>query len=1070
TVSHAFHSVLMDPMLEEFRQVADSLTYSEPRIGVVSNVTGKPATSGELTSPEYWVRHVREAVRFADAVTSLHDQGVTVFLEAGPDGVLTALAQEILDGADVRLATLLRRGRGEAESALTALGALHSVGRAVDWAALFAGSGARRVELPTYAFQREWYWPQNWGGAGDASSLGLSGADHPLLGAFAQLPDGGGVLATGLLSLRSHPWLADHAVGGTVVVPGAALVELVVRAGDEAGAGVVDELVIEAPLVLPETGGVRLQVSVAALDELGRRPVTVHSAPQDAGPETPWTRHVTGFLIERAPDAGFDLGQWPPAQAEQVAVDGFYDRQLDAGYAYGPAFQGVRAVWTKGEEVYAEVVLPEGQSAEGFGIHPALLDAALQATGLLPATGDSAPGTTRLPFAWNEVSLYASGATALRVHATRGGADGITLEIADHTGAPVAAVGTLTMREVSAGQLGTAGAPAHEHLYRVSWHPVTLPEPAAADRPAPVAVADGSAVRALAASAPEWLLLELPDGDGPFEATARTLDVLQAWLAEPRFDGSRLAVVTHGAVRDVTDPAGGAVWGLVRTAQSENPGRIVLVDLDEPSAVRLPSALAAGEPQLALRAGEATAPRLTREPRAAEDAFGGLDPAGTVLITGGLGTLGRLVARHVVERHGARHLLLVGRRGPESEGAAELVDELGELGAAVRVEACDASDRAALQALLASVERPLTAVVHTAGVLDDGVIAAQSRERLAKVFRPKVDAARHLHELTKDQDLAAFVLYSSAAGVLGNPGQANYAAANAYLDALAEQRRSQGLPTTSLAWGMWAEATGMTAHLEGTDHDRGRRGGMLGLPTAEGLALLDAALGSTEALLVPARLDLADLRSRTSDGTAVPAILQGLIRPSARRTAKAAAAPAGETLLQRLAGRNPQERAQLLLEVVRVQVASVLGVANPATVDAARAFKDAGFDSLTAVEFRNRLTEATGVRLPATLVFDHPTPTALVELLQEQLRPEEPESPEALSVLHELDRLERAMTAGPEDDGTDPAERARLVTERLKALSAQWQNLHPDRHDEVDLETVTDDEMFALIDNELGLS
>ncbi|WP_234381766.1 polyketide synthase dehydratase domain-containing protein, partial [Streptomyces dysideae] len=677
TVSHAFHSVLMDPMLAEFREIAAGLTYQAPRIPVVSNVTGKVATQEELTSPDYWVRHVRGAVRFADGVAALHEQGVTVFLEAGPDGVLTALAQEILDGADVHLATLLRRGRGEAEAALTALGRLHTVGRAVDWAPLFAGTGVRRVDLPTYAFQREWYWPQVWGGAGDASSLGLSGADHPLLGAVTRLPESGGVLATGVLSVRTQPWLADHAVAGTVVVPGAALVELAVRAGDEAGASAVDELVIEAPLVLPETGGVRIQVSVAAVDELGRRPVTVHSAPQDADADTPWTRHVTGFLTEQDPDAGFDLGVWPPAQAEQVDLDGFYDRQLDAGYAYGPAFQGVRAVWAKGEEVYAEVVLPEGQTPEGFGIHPALLDAALQTTGLLPSAGGTAPGTTRLPFAWNEVSLYASGATALRVRAARTGADGITLDLADHTGAPVAGIGTLTMREVSAQQLGTAEGPAHDNLYRLTWTPVALPEPAAPDRPAPVEAADESAVRALAEDAPDWVLLDLSatgeDGVArAHEVAARTLGVLQAWLAEPRFDGSRLAVVTRGAVRDVTDPAGSAVWGLVRTAQSENPGRIVLVDLDERSADRLPAALASGEPQLALRAGEATAPRLTREPRAAKDAFGGLDPEGTVLVTGGLGTLGRLVARHFAEEHGAKHLLLVGRRGLETEGAAEL--------------------------------------------------------------------------------------------------------------------------------------------------------------------------------------------------------------------------------------------------------------------------------------------------------------------------------------------------------------------------------------------------------------
>ncbi|HLL35364.1 MAG TPA: SDR family NAD(P)-dependent oxidoreductase, partial [Streptomyces sp.] len=660
TVSHAFHSLLMDPMLDDFRQIAAGLTYNTPRIGVVSNVTGKLATAEELTSPDYWVRHVRDAVRFADGVGTLHELGVTTFLEAGPDGVLTALAQEILDGADIRLATLLRRGRDEAETLLSALGTVYAAGRAVDWKALFDGVGARRVELPTYAFQREWYWPQVWGGTGDAASLGLTGADHPLVGAWVALPESGGVLATGLLSARTQPWLVDHVVGGTVLVPGAALVELVVRAGDEVGTSAVEELVIEAPLVLPEKGGVRIQVSVGALDELGRRAVTVHSAPQDAGPEAAWTRHVSGFLGEQTRDAGFDFGSWPPAQAEPVDLDGFYDRQLAAGYGYGPAFQGVQAVWTKGDEVYAEVVLPEGQSPDGFGIHPALLDAALQTTSFLGATED---GVTKLPFAWNQVALYASGASALRVRAVRSGGDGLALDLADHTGAPVAAIGTLAMREISADQLGAAAGPAHDALYRVDWTPVMLPT---RTTPTPVEVADASAVRALAesASVPETLVLDVSDtgrdGTAAHEAVARTLAVLQAWLGEPRFDGSRLAVRTGGAVRDVTDPAGTAVWGLVRTAQSENPDRIVLVDTDEASAALLPAALATGEPQLALRDGEATAPRLARETPASATA---LDPDGTVLITGGTGTLGSLLARHLVTEHGVRHLLLTSRRG-----------------------------------------------------------------------------------------------------------------------------------------------------------------------------------------------------------------------------------------------------------------------------------------------------------------------------------------------------------------------------------------------------------------------
>ncbi|MCJ1678345.1 SDR family NAD(P)-dependent oxidoreductase [Streptomyces sp. APSN-46.1] len=1082
TVSHAFHSVLMDPMLEEFRQVAQGLTYSAPRIPVVSNLTGNVAGADELTDPDYWVRHVREAVRFTDGIRTLHRMGVTAFLEAGPDGILTALAQEILDGVDgtegLRSAALVRRGRAEAETALAALGVLFTTGRIPDWEAVFAGTGARRVDLPTYAFQRERYWPENAVTAGDATSLGLVGADHPLIGAWVHLPETGGVLGTGMLSARTQPWLADHVVSGTVLVPGAALVELAVRAGDEAGAGTVDELVIEAPLVLPEKGGVRIQVSVAGLDDLGRRPVAVHSAAPDEGPEATWTRHVSGFLTAAHEPAGFDFGVWPPAGAESVDVSDFYDRQLDAGYAYGPVFQGVQAVWTKGDEVYAEVALPEGQAPERYGLHPALLDAALQTTSFLGAA-DTEAGTTRLPFAWNQVALYASGATALRVRAVRAAGDGLSLSIADQTGVPVAAIGALVMRAVSTAELGAASAPVHDALYRIEWAQVSLPRTEGAQL---TTVTDATTVRDAAAgtTVPGILLLDATGAAEPAGAhrahavTARVLGALQAWAAEPALDGTQLVVVTSGAVAGVSDPAGTAVWGLVRSAQAEHPDRIVLVDLDTNmgdarTRELIASAAASGEPQLAIREGVATAPRLAREPRAADEDVISLDPAGTALVTGGTGTLGKLVARHLVVEHGVRNLIVTSRRGAAAEGAVELREELSALGADVRIEACDAADRDALAALLASIpaDRPLTAVVHTAGVLDDGVISALTPERLDTVLRPKVDAAWNLHELTQDLDLAAFVLYSSAAGVFGTPGQGNYAAANAYLDGLAQFRRERGLSAVSLAWGLWAEATGMTAHLADADLQRGKRGGMLGLPNDEGLALFDAGLGSPEATLMPARLDLAELRAQAASGSLQP-ILHGLIRP-ARRTAKAATAPKGETLAQRLVGRSPEERGQLLLDLVRGNVATVLGVSNPATVDANRAFKDAGFDSLTAVEFRNRLTEATGVRLPATLVFDYPTPTALVRLLQEELKSAEAPA-QTLSVLDELDRLERALT-GPAMDQDTKAQ----VAQRLQDLTGQWESLHGgfgglDGIDGFDLDAATDDEVFALMDSELGLS
>ncbi|MGW3233830.1 type I polyketide synthase, partial [Kitasatospora sp. NPDC001095] len=378
SVSHAFHSPLMDGMLDDFRRVAEGLTYAAPQIAVVSNVTGALATAEELCSPEYWVRHVRQAVRFADGMSALEAEGVTTFLELGPDGVLTAMAQECVSGDE--FASALRRDRAETQTVVTALAVAHVNGAELDLTSYF-GSGNHRVELPTYAFQRERYWPAVASGwLGEVASLGLGAADHPLLGAGVSLADAEGFLFTGRLSVESHPWLADHAVLGSVIVPGTAYVELAVRAGDQVGCSLVEELTLEAPLVLPESGGVQVQVWVGAPDGEGRRSVTVHSRVEGAGEDGLWTRHVSGVLAEGASAAeGAGLVEWPPAGAEAVELDGFYGAMEGVGFGYGPVFQGLRSAWRRDGEVFAEVALPEAVAGEaaGFGLHPALLDAAL---------------------------------------------------------------------------------------------------------------------------------------------------------------------------------------------------------------------------------------------------------------------------------------------------------------------------------------------------------------------------------------------------------------------------------------------------------------------------------------------------------------------------------------------------------------------------------------------------------------------------------------------------------------------------------------------------------------------
>ncbi|MBB5940354.1 type I polyketide synthase, partial [Streptomyces zagrosensis] len=984
-VSHAFHSPRMEPMLAEFRTVAERLTYSEPRIPVVSNVTGEIVSAFDA---DYWVRHVRQAVRFADGIQVLWDLGVRRFLELGPDAVLSAMARQCVEeDAEAVFVPALRAKHAEESVFASFLGRAHTAGVSVDWDVFYAGTGAQRVDLPTYAFQRERFWLTPGAAPGDVSAAGLIAVQHPVLAARALLGDRDEWLFTGRISTAHQPWTRDHVVMGATVVPGVALVEMSLTAGREVGCPTLDELVIEAPLTLDEAAGRQVQILVGHADKDGRREFAIFSRPDtdDADEQGGAVCHGRGWLGADAKAVPEWDVEWPPQEAESLSAEALYSRMADIGYDYGPLFQGVVEAWQDEDAVYVELALPDGADAGDFGIHPGLFDSAVQSS----LFGEKADDTLVMPFSWNGVRLGRTGVSRARARLVPVGEAAFRIDIVDEHDAAVLSMDKLVFRPVDAQQLKRAAEP-QGALYRLHWNPITT----GAGPVARVAVlgglpADGEAFEDLAAleraiadgaTAPELVLVGVK---APEEtpAAVEALSIVQTWLTHTALASAQLAVVTRRAVavdEEAPDAAQAAVWGLLRSAQSEHPGRFLLIDLDDDAVVEgLPwgGLPALDEPQLAVRGGRVLAPRLVHA--AVGESAPAFDPDGTVVITGGTGGLGAVFARHLAATHGVRHLLLLSRRGPEADGAADLVAELKKLGSEARIVACDVADRAQLAAAVGTLDRPITGVVHAAGVVADGVIESLSAEQLERVMRPKVEAARHLHELTADTDLAAFVLFSSVAALIGSPGQGNYAAANAALDALAAARRAAGLPATSLAWGLWSDTVGMAARLGETEVARLERLGAKPLTVELGLDLFDQALTSDAALLAPVRLDTAALRAQARAGT-LPAVLRGLA-PGARR------AEAGGSLARRLAGVPEAEREQLALGLVLAQVAGVLGHASGTAIDPARAFKDLGFDSLAAVELRNRLTQNTGVRLPATLVFDHPTPEAVARLLVSQV-------------------------------------------------------------------------------------
>jgi polyene macrolide polyketide synthase len=1433
-VSHAFHSPRMDAMLEEFSRVAGEISYAPPRLTVISNVTGEPLTPESACSPEYWVGHVRAPVRFLDGVRWLQEAGATRFLELGPDAILTAATQDSVT-APITATPLMRRERPEVPTLLRGLGELWVHGEAVDWRALL-GPKAKAASLPTYAFQRERYWLEPPATSNDPTALGQRSTGHAILAAAVSQPEERGWLLTGRLSLETHRWLADHTVLGSVLLPGAAWLDLAVEGARHVGCEHVAELTLHAPLILAERAAVEVRLALSDRDRDGWA-VTMHSRPAGEEPDEPWTLHASGRVTDTpaAPaDDGLTIGAWPPPGAESIDVSALYDELAVTGLEYGTAFQGLRRAWRVGSATYAEIALAERQcdEAAGFAIHPALLDAALHAALLGPSIQADAASNgdlhrqVRLPFSWAGVTVHARGASSLRVRVSIGeDADrSVRLTATDEHGARVIDVETLSTLPVAAEQLEqTQG---EGELYRLGWSaaeqlPASGTSPsswvllgrsrsrlAGSLEQAGLALSAYEDAHALVAAmdvdeaVPDVIAIDcvslaapspadrLSDDDARSSVAEharavlhRVLDVLQTVLADERLGGARIAVLTCGAVSlagdgGSPDCAQAAIWGLVRSAQSEHPGRLTLIDVDreDVSLRALPAALGSDEPQVALRSGEAFVARLapasgdgelseperpwklaassdgtfeglslvaapelaappgegqvrvavraaglnfrdvlialgmypgggeiggegvgivqavgpgvetlrvgdrvmglleggfgpvafgdhrslTRIPRGltlsdaatvpialltafyalhdlarvkagetllvhaaaggvgmaavqlarhwgvrvlataspakhpvleglygleersiassrtlefaqrfggatdgrgvdvvlnslageltdaslallgaggrfvemgktdlrvpedvaerhpgvayrafdlmeagperlremleelaglfdrgvlsplpvtgwdvrrAPDAFrfmsqaghvgknvlampAAIDTDGTMLITGGTGALGGALARHLVTEHGVRHLILAGRRGRDAPGASELERGLLDLGAHVTVVACDVADESQLAGLLAEIpsEHPLRGVVHAAGVLDDGVIETMTHEQLDRVFAAKADAAWNLHRLTLECDLTTFVLFSSAAGVLGAPGQANYAAANAFLDALAAQRRAAALAGMSIAWGPWESSGGMTAGVGERDIARIERSGARPLSLTDGLALFDKAHRSAESLLLALRLDRTALRRDAVQG-ALPAPLRGLIRMPAR-PARATTALLGARLAKLPAG----ERERTLTSILSGEIATVLGHRSSYAVDPQRTFKELGFDSLAAVELRNRLNLVTAMKLPATLIFDYPTTTRLAGYLLERLGAEE--EPPTVSLEREFERVQATLVAlAPEHP------QRRRISARLQGLLAAAAPLDADGGD---LRKAGAEEVFALIDEELG--
>ncbi|QIS09999.1 SDR family NAD(P)-dependent oxidoreductase [Nocardia arthritidis] len=978
-MDYASHSPHVDVVREDLLTALRDVTPEPSDIACYSSVRGAVIDTRELTA-EYWWQNLREPVRWDATVRALIAAGHRVFVEVSPHPILTVAVEQIAEtvpDAEIAALATVRRGRDGLDEFTASIDqVLGGTDRTL---------GVPRIALPTYPFQRERFW---------LTGQHRRRRGHPVLDTRTDLAGRDEIVFGGTLGLDTHPWLTDHVVEGMVLLPGTLFLTAAAHAAQAIGYRVVDELTLQTPAFVPEQGGLELQLVVGAPDADGRRQLTVHSR-RSARADASWQAHATGALAPGEPVA-VERITWPPA-GEPVTADEIYDRLTDLGYEYGPAFQGIQAAWRVNDSIYLSLSLPENIETRGYDVHPALLDAALQMAAL---DGATAAGRVVLPFAWHGVRVGEAPSSTLRARLTFTSDQTMSAVLWDEEGNPVVTADKLTLRPLPAAA-ADASEVVRQCLFRVGWEPLAasgiplrqtdtwavLGDPAAL-APDLDGIRVATDLAQLAESVPQVIFVPLiaagidPAATIPAAVSAAVhavLGLVQAWLADRRFARSRLVFVTRAAVGTETDTGpmdlvNAPIWGLLRSAQSEHPDRFVLLDVDDTaSADLIARALGSGEPELALRENRLLAPRLTRyQPTAPAVPF---DAESRVLITGGLGAIGTLVAKHLVRRHGVRRMILVGRGGSDSPHAAAVVAELAGLGATAEVHACDAADRDALAALLAEVcaDGPLDAVVHAAGVLRDATVQLMTPEQVDIALRPKVAAAWNLHELTKELPLRAFLVFSSIAATLGNAGQANYAAGNAFLDAIAQQRTRLGLPGKSCIWGLWSLPDGMAAGLGDVDLRRLARAGVLPITADDGMELFDAVAGADLPAVVAARFDTQALRGLR----AVRPLLSGLIRRPARRAA-ADTPDDSSAWVRRMRALPAAERAAAALRSVLAEVGVVAGGGS---VDAGMTFRDLGFGSLMAVELRNRLVAATGLRLSSTTVFDHPTPILLSEHL-----------------------------------------------------------------------------------------
>jgi acyl transferase domain-containing protein/surfactin synthase thioesterase subunit len=1024
----ASHSAQVDELREELLEVLGAIAPRSGDVPFYSTVTGGLLDTAQLDA-EYWYRNTRQTVLLEPAVRNMLEAGCRALLEVSPHPVLGVGLEETIEvsGVDeVPVLSTLKRGEGGEERFALALAEAHAAGVEVTWDACFDGSGRKRVSLPTYPFQRKRYWLEGSAAPGNAGAAGLAESEHPLLAAEIDFPSGGGLQLSGRISAASQSWLAELSVLDEVVVPAAIHLDLALAGARAAGAAEVEELEVESPLLLPDSGAVQVRVCVGERDAEGRSEIGVYSRPEaDLGAEDEgWARHATGMLAGKetggeGSSAWPETEAWPPQGAERVDVESAYDELAEAGFEYGHPLRTLKGVWRRGGDVFLEVALAEeGAEAAAFSVHPALIEVATHTGMRLAAEGGA---EAAVPASWRGVRAGHAGARTLRVRLGADRGSGHQLVATDESDVTVLTADAVLGRPLDPTQLATARR--QRSLYGLEWTGIdrarAVSSPSVAvlgdlDLPGLPAErhVDLDALREKiesGAPVPEVVLVGAPgspDGDsGPGEAArgaARwALELAQSWVAAGAVEGSRLTLLTRGAVAvvagEVPDLPTSPLWGLFHSAANEHRGRFATIDIgagDVPpeAAIRLACASGAAEPQLAIRAGHILVPRLVRA--RGEDLKAGmepLDPDATVLVTGGLSGVGSAVARHLVTEHGACRLLLVSRRGAAADGAEELVAELTGLGAEVEAAACDVTDRLQLQALLESIpaEHPLGAVIHSAAVLDNGVIEALDPDRLDRVMRVKVEGAWNLHELTRDSSLSQFLLFSSVAGVLGGAAQANYAAANVFLDALAAYRQGSGFPATSMAWGGWAQETSLIESLSEVDAARLERSGFTPIFPEQGLELFDAARSSGRALLAPVGLSSAALRAQAEAGM-LPAILGKLVGASGQ-------VADARSLRERLDGLTEDQRLPAVLELIREQAAALLGHTSAADVGPDLMLQELGFDSLATVELRNRIVASSGVQVPILTLTDQPTPTSIAEYVLAQMVEEDGSTGEAKS-------------------------------------------------------------------------